>query len=268
LEEAEGGFHRVGIDPSGGTQLGAIMEARDFAEGIAQSHMVGFFSLGLGLAGLLMPARVERTRKIGSIAGAALFSFGIVILMTSMFNVFFGNAIQPAAYAEMEIVRQAPKKMAAADSRETLPEIKPREILPLPRQLSLQQMELPPSLPSPVSLPRLSTDLSLVGGPMLGGIAGAAKLALDNEVIPLVQIPPVYPARAERLHIGGMVILEFTINELGKAENPTIVKSEPPKIFDQSAIQAILNWRFKPKLENGKPVARLARQRFDFTPPD
>jgi protein TonB len=63
-----------------------------------------------------------------------------------------------------------------------------------------------------------------------------------------------------------MVILEFTINELGRVENPTVVKSEPPKIFDQAAIQAILNWRFKPKLVDGLPVARLARQRFDFRP--
>jgi TonB family protein len=269
LETAAGGYHRIGIDPTAGARLGVIMEARDFADAVSQGHVVGFLSMGLGLVGLLAPIRVKFPRLIGSLVGAALFSFGIALLMTSMFNVFFGNVTLPTTYAEMQIVRQVPEKTATSSKQQTLPEMKPHpQILPLPPRLALQQANLLPSVPSLMSLPKLSTDLHMAGSPLLGRIAFAAKPALDNEVIPLVQVPPMYPARAQRLHIGGSVIVEFTINEVGRVENPSIVKSEPPKIFDQSAIQAILNWRFKPKLEGGKPVSRLARQRFDFTPRD
>jgi protein TonB len=130
----------------------------------------------------------------------------------------------------------------------------------------LQQVELAPSVPSPLAMPKLSPDLQLAGRPMIGNIAAGSKLMLDNEAIPLVQIPPIYPTRAEMMHLGGMVLVEFTINGLGRVENPKVIKSQPPKVFDQAAIQAILNWRFKPKLVDGQPVSRLARQRFDFTP--
>ncbi len=267
LEGAANGYHVVGIDPTAGASLNAIMNARDFAAGVVQGHVVGLLSLGIGFIGLLVPIGAGRIRYLRSTVGAALFSFGIVILMSNMFKVFFGDFAQPVSYADVEIVQPEVKENPEMPKRDVLPEMKPHpEVLPVPERLALQQADLMPSVPSLMSMPKLSSDLRLAGSPMLGSLSPGSKMLFDNEVQPLVQIPPIYPIRAAMMHIGGMVILEFTINELGRAQNPTVVKSDPPKIFDQAAIQAILSWRFKPKLVNGQPVPRLARQRFDFNP--
>ena len=267
LEGAADGYHLVGIDPSAGAKLGVIMEARDFAAGIAQGHAVGLFSLGFGLVGLLAPFGAGRVRYIRSISAATLFSFGIVILMTNMFKVFFGDFAPPVTYADVQIVHPEIKQDLEKVKQQALPERKPPpEELPVPQRVILRQVDLPPSVPSPLALPKISPNLQMAGQPMIGNLASGTKLMFDNEAIPLVQVPPIYPTRAEMMHLGGMVTVEFTIDGLGRVEKPRIIKSEPRGIFDQAAIQAILNWRFKPKLVGGEAVPRLARQQFNFTP--
>jgi len=43
-----------------------------------------------------------------------------------------------------------------------------------------------------------------------------------------------------------------------------VVASEPSRIFDRNAIRAIYKWKFKPRIVDGKAVARRATQRLDF----
>ena len=270
LEAASGGYHLVGIDPSGGADLTQIMQAREAAERMTEGHEAGYLALALGLIGILMPLRVERSRWPGTLSGAILITFGVFILMTSMLNLFSAGVAPLPRYEEVDFVQMKQPKQTVESKAKVLPAMKPLpQQLRLPPQLSLQNMpKLPPDI-SPMPIPRVSTDVRLTGNPMIGRVGmGGTGLKFDNEAIPLVQIPPVYPMRAQRLRISGSVIVEFTINGIGRVENPVIVKSDPPKIFDQSVIQAILHWRFKPKLENGKVVDRLARQRFDFSPTD
>jgi protein TonB len=35
-------------------------------------------------------------------------------------------------------------------------------------------------------------------------------------------------------------------------------------MFDRNAVRAIYKWKFKPRIIDGKPVARRATQRIDF----
>ncbi|MDX2143418.1 MAG: TonB family protein [Rhodospirillaceae bacterium] len=76
----------------------------------------------------------------------------------------------------------------------------------------------------------------------------------DAEAVPLVRIPPDYPLGAQMRGIEGWVMLAFTINEIGRVENATVVEAEPKGVFDTAAINALLRWRYKPKIENGRPV--------------
>ena len=84
------------------------------------------------------------------------------------------------------------------------------------------------------------------------------------EIAPLVQVPPRYPRRAERLQIEGFVRLEFTITSDGNVVEPVVVESEPPNIFDKAALQAISQWKFEPRVENGRVVESRAQQRIEF----
>ena len=53
---------------------------------------------------------------------------------------------------------------------------------------------------------------------------------------------------------GGYVDLEFVVNERGKVENPIVLYSTDP-LFEEAAINAALNFEYKPRIVDGKPVS-------------
>lgn len=78
----------------------------------------------------------------------------------------------------------------------------------------------------------------------------------DRDTIPLVRVPPDYPARAVNRGIEGWVLVEFTITGTGSVKDAKVVDSKPGTIFNDAAIKAISRWRYNPKVENGQPVER------------
>jgi protein TonB len=72
----------------------------------------------------------------------------------------------------------------------------------------------------------------------------------------LVVVDPVYPAQALRSRTNGWVELEFTITESGVVRDIQVVESWPRGVFEQSAASALGQWRFRPRVVNGQPVAQ------------
>ena len=64
---------------------------------------------------------------------------------------------------------------------------------------------------------------------------------------------PKYPVEAKKKKVQGTVALEAIINKKGAIERLKAVSG--PKILQKSAIEAVRNWKYKPYLLNGKPVA-------------
>ena len=130
------------------------------------------------------------------------------------------------------------------------------------------QIELPIRIGgTPITLPQTSGKSTGIPSPAQELPRRAIRsFAQSSEVIPLVRIQPRYPARAQRDRLSGTVVVEFEINPDGTVANPRVVKSEPPNVFDDAAIKAILRWKFKPKIVAGKPVSQYASQVFRFTP--
>jgi protein TonB len=88
--------------------------------------------------------------------------------------------------------------------------------------------------------------------------------AVVSGVVPLVRVPPKYPARAANRQIEGWVKVEFTIQTDGSVDNAVVVGSEPENIFDDAALTAIGKWKFKEKIVNGVAVTQRAVQRLQF----
>ena len=63
-----------------------------------------------------------------------------------------------------------------------------------------------------------------------------------------------YPKDALKGGICGEVATAVKVAEDGKVLDAKIVKSEPPNVFDQAALDAIVKWQFKKMAFNGKPV--------------
>ena len=76
----------------------------------------------------------------------------------------------------------------------------------------------------------------------------------SGQYLPLVKVAPKYPARALARGIEGSVTLKFTVTETGSVEDPVVVESDPPGIFDRAATDAASMYKYRPKIVDGKPV--------------
>jgi TonB family protein len=65
---------------------------------------------------------------------------------------------------------------------------------------------------------------------------------------------PEYPIAMRRFGLRGQVLIEFTVDESGRVQNPVIYQSDNPA-FDEPALQAIREWKFEPGTRDGKPAA-------------
>jgi TonB family protein len=66
------------------------------------------------------------------------------------------------------------------------------------------------------------------------------------------KVPPVYPTDAKKLGIQGKVALEVIIGKTGDVENLKVLSG--PKELQQSALDAVRQWKYKPFLLNGDPI--------------
>jgi protein TonB len=63
---------------------------------------------------------------------------------------------------------------------------------------------------------------------------------------------PVYPPIAKAARVSGTVVLQATISKQGTIENLHVISG--PAMLQQSAMDAVRQWRYKPYLLNGEPV--------------
>ena len=87
----------------------------------------------------------------------------------------------------------------------------------------------------------------------------------DGDIIPLQRIPPQYPRDAARSGITGWVQLEVLVNADGTVRSARVLESKPKGLFEAAAVQAVLRWKFKPKVVNGTAgCSRRGAQRIEF----
>jgi periplasmic protein TonB len=94
-----------------------------------------------------------------------------------------------------------------------------------------------------VSAPRVDHDVTL----------GRDGFFSDGEYMPIVQVAPQYPRRAAERGLEGFVLLEFTVTRQGTVRDPVVVESTS-SIFDRAAIDAVMRFRYRPRVIDGEPV--------------
>lgn len=166
-----------------------------------------------------------------------------------------------------------PPKEPEPQRREKPPEKPKPEEPPEPKKMVTPRPNKPrihrPTLRAPdVDLPAMH----IAGGPVLGDFEPAPMesnpgdgLELDMNAVPIFRVEPLYPSRAMRKGIGGVVTVEFIITTTGRVTDPVIIDAKPSGIFDRAVLNAIKKWKFKPRVVNGEAVARRARQAIRFS---
>ena len=86
------------------------------------------------------------------------------------------------------------------------------------------------------------------------------KAILINDV--MLDVIPVYPEKAIRDQVEGIVSLRFLINVDGSVSDVRILKGS--EIFHQTVIEAVSQWRFKPAKHDGKAMPAWMMQQFEF----
>jgi protein TonB len=67
--------------------------------------------------------------------------------------------------------------------------------------------------------------------------------------------PPPYPAMARRMGEEGEVRLDVHVGTDGSVIEVRLKKSSGSQLLDQTAIDTVKKWRFKPATVDGRPVA-------------
>jgi protein TonB len=102
------------------------------------------------------------------------------------------------------------------------------------------------------------------------GAATAPPIAAEpgvqqRDLEPVAMPDPAYPPAALRQGIGGWVEVEYTVNERGATGAITVVGAEPQGVFDAAATAAVANWKFRPRVVNGQPVAQRTSVTLNFS---
>ena len=101
----------------------------------------------------------------------------------------------------------------------------------------------------------------VVGG-IVGGLPSEAPAPEARKVVRvggnihppalLERVTPVYPDVAVQAHLRAMVILEARVGEDGRVKTVKVLRGQ--LLFDQAAVDAVKQWRYRPLLLNGQPT--------------
>ncbi len=76
------------------------------------------------------------------------------------------------------------------------------------------------------------------------------------------KVEPEYPPLAKQLKIAGSVDLEAVVSEEGAVEKVNILSGNP--VLTKAGTEALMKWKFKPVMADGKAVKAVAPVSFNF----
>ena len=75
----------------------------------------------------------------------------------------------------------------------------------------------------------------------------------DNRPLQLVSgSAPIYPPALKERGIEGLVTVRYDVTPEGRVKNLLVVRSSPPGLFDDAALQAVSSWVFRPQIRAGR----------------
>src|SRR6201987_1510589 len=114
-------------------------------------------------------------------------------------------------------------------------------------------------------------------GGVIGGIISSTPMAVPTVATPqrvrvsqgvsqgllVKKVQPAYPPLARQARIQGTVMLQAEISKDGEIENLRLISGHP--MLAPAAIEAVKQWRYKPYMLNGEPVAVETTVMVNFT---
>ena len=125
----------------------------------------------------------------------------------------------------------------------------------------LQQL---PPMPAPAAAAAPAATLAQAALP--SGEIYFRGSELDERAAPLNEVNLVYPERALAMSQSGVVTLRLKIDHQGVLRDAAVVDAQPAGIFEDAALKAVLELKFRPALRNGVPVGSVKTIEVPFHP--
>jgi periplasmic protein TonB len=114
-----------------------------------------------------------------------------------------------------------------------------------------------------------------VPGGVVGGVVGGLPMEAPPPPAKVVriggqiaqpklirQVKPIYPDLAVQSRVSALVILEAEVDTRGYVKTVKVLRGHP--LFDESAIEAVKQWRYQPLLLNGEPTGFILTVTVNF----
>jgi TonB family protein len=231
--------------------------------------------LVLGANGGVLTMRIRRLLGCGGASISSQLAAGMVL---AIFLMAAGSYVVTAARAEVNALSRAaraasPMELEAATPLNTLIALPKVRQFRLTEPVLMAQAEAPAAAPdappAPVAPNPLKRRLvtSFVTQRLSVSVAPDGP-AGNPGPLPgmIVSTRPVYPPDAKAAGIQGLVSLIAAITTTGTVGNVTVVSGSQE--LRQSAIDAVKQWKYEPRLQNGEPVEWMATIDLNYTLPD
>ena len=206
-------------------------------------------------------ARIGLFVAVGLVVASLLFLLDSVLVRRSPYEKEKATAVKL-----VDFVRVATQDEVRVRVRTLPPKPKPVERPERPEKLVVNQRQNVQQMEIDFEMPDVEAGLTGGAGPWLGAYVPRKdnRGMHDGDILPVVRIEPQYPREALIKGIEGWVRVEFTILEDGGVDAVEVVASEPRGMFERNAVRAIMRWKFKPRIVDGRPVRRLGAQTIEF----
>ncbi len=101
--------------------------------------------------------------------------------------------------------------------------------------------------------------------------AAVARQSFLSNIVPggaltlVKSVQPAYPHAAQLKGMEGWVELDFTVTESGAVADIAVHAVSTPGVFEEAAMRALSQWRYKPVIRDAKATAQRARVRIRFS---
>jgi TonB family protein len=114
----------------------------------------------------------------------------------------------------------------------------------------------------------VSDDLNAAAAELAAGRDQASQtgdVVGANSLQRLEYVAPKFPASTRNRNMSGWVELEFTVKADGSTADIAVTNASPRKTFDNSAMNAVREWRYKPVIRDGKAIDQRVTVRIRFS---
>lgn len=196
-----------------------------------------------------MSTVIVRSGARYAIAGALALSMTFILFWGMQKLIAGGNEVmtEPVKGNVLDFIRLKKEESVVKKARKVQKPAKPKEPPPQMRTPPMQQSNPNASATKSSFSADIQADIGLSGGLSLD--------SSDGDYLPIVKVAAIYPRRAQSRGIEGFVVVEFTVTKTGAVTNPLIIHAEPEGVFDRAALDAVVKFKYKPRVVDGVAMA-------------